>query len=176
MFPEAVPAARRAAKSKIKELKKAVGGLDDFRDIWTRDIQKLDFRIQPSYIEYLDDLITRLNEGYEKEIKKYTWQLTYLDNIRKTDTTDTEQPVHANSSVTELQIGRARSFPIPELIAIKRGTAVCIFHNDHKPSLKYYAKDNRVYCFACGKSADAIDVYMQLSGSDFKTAVRYLAP
>ncbi len=170
MFPEAAPAARRAAKSKIKELKSAIGGLHDFRELWTRDIQKINFKLQPAYIAYLDDLISRLHEGYEKEIKKYTWELTYLDNLR-----GTKEGVARGNAVTALDVERARGYPIGNLLKIQGGQAMCPFHDDHKPSLKIY-RDNHAYCFACGQRADSIDVYMQLSGADFKTAVRYLAP
>ena len=170
-FPEAVPAARRATKSKLKELKQAVSGLHDFREIWTADIQKLNFKLQPAYIEYLDDLIDRLREGYEREIKKYQWQLNYIENLGK--------PVDekkAGSGVTEEQVYRAKQVPITELLQFKRGTTLCIFHDDKRPSLKYYPKDNHVFCFSCQRSADSIDLYMTLNGCDFKEAVRRLAP
>ena len=167
-FPEAVPAARRATKSKIKELNSAISGLSDFRDIWTRDIQKLNFKLQPAYIAYLDDLIGRLHEGYEKQIKQYQWQLSYLDNLGKPQKKET-------NGVTELMVAQAKQFSITELLDFKRGQAICPWHNDHKPSLKYYPKDNHVWCFAEGRGGDAIDVFMQINHCDFKEAVRRLA-
>ena len=169
MFPEAAPAAKRASKAKIKELNTAISGLGDFRELWTRDIQKLSFKVQPAYIAYLDDLITRLQEGYEKDIKKYQWQLNYLDNLKHPE----KKP--KGSGVTELEVGRAKQYPIPNLIEVRRGTATCLWHDDRHPSMKLYDKQNRVHCFACGHSGDSIDVYMALNGCDFRTAVRALA-
>lgn len=167
LFPEAAPAARRAAKAKIKELNKSIASLSDFRDIWSNDINKINFKLQPAYIAYLDDLINRLRQGYEKEIRKYEYQLHYLDNVGK-------EQVKSEGIITDLQIAKAKSFPITELLSFKRGQTLCPFHDDHKPSLKYYQKDNHVYCFACSTSADSIDVYMKLNGCDFKAAVRAL--
>ena len=168
-FPEAIPAATRAAKAKIKELNKAISGLSDFRDIWTRDIQKLNFKLQPAYIEYLDDLIDRLREGYEKEIRKYQYQLNYIEQLKHPE----RKP--KGDVVTPLMVERAKQFPIRELLEVRRGVSLCLWHDDHKPSMKIYDKQNRVHCFACGHGGDTIDVYMALNGCDFRTAVRALA-
>lgn len=168
-FPEAAPAATRVAKARIKELKKSIASLSDFRDIWTRDIQKINFQLQPTYIEYLDDLITRLKERYEKEIKKREYELEYIKNLGK-EITPKGDPV------TPERVDRAKQCPVRDLLQIKRGTTLCLWHDDHQPSMKVYDKDNRVYCFSCGHGGDVIDVYMALNGCDFRTAVRALAP
>lgn len=169
MFPEAMPAAKRAAKAQIKELRNAVSSLADFRDIWTADIQKIHFSKQRSYIDYLNDLIERLHAGYAKEIKKYQYQLEYIENLSHPEHKPKGDPVN------EVRIERAKQFPITDLLEVKRWTTLCLWHDDHKPSMKVY-KDNHVYCFVCCRSADSIDVYMALNGCDFRTAVRALAP
>lgn len=75
----------------------------------------------------------------------------------------------------ELNVEKAKAYPITELLPIKGNTAKCIWHNEATGSLHYYPKTNTVYCFgACGKSHDVIDVYMQLNNCDFKTAVKAL--
>lgn len=169
-FPEAVPAAKRASKQKIKEIQQQISGLSDFRDLWTKDIQKLNFKLQPAYITYLDDLIERLRYGYEKELKKYQYQVSYIDNLRNPQ----PQPKRTDP-ITPERVERARAYPIEDLLEIKRGTTLCIFHDDHKPSLKIYP-DNHVYCFSCMRRADVIDIYMALNGCGFQEAVRKLAP
>lgn len=164
-FPEAIPAARRTAKGMIKELKKGVSSLSDFREICDKHVQSVNFKRQPELIEYYNELIEKLLQNYEKEIKKYQWQITYLDSLGKPKS---EAPTNA---VTPERIERARQMPVTELLEFRRGTTLCIFHNDHKPSLKYYPKDNRVYCFACGRGEDAIGVFMELNRCTFKEAI-----
>ena len=167
-FPEAVPSAKRAAKAKIKELNKAISGLSDFRELWNTDIQKIHFSKQPAYIAYLDDLIERLQTGYEKEIRKQQYDLNYIEQLKNPE----KKP--KGDAVTSEMIERAKKYPIRELLEVKRGVSLCLWHDDHKPSMKIYDKQNCVYCFACGHRGDVIDVYMALNGCDFRTAVRKL--
>lgn len=52
--------------------------------------------------------------------------------------------------------------------------AKCRWHDDHDPSLTYYARNNTCYCHVCGKYADAIDIVMERDGVDFKKALKIL--
>lgn len=169
-FPNAIPAARRTAKGMIKELKKGISSLSDFREICTTHVQSVSFKRQSELIKFYDELIDKSLQNYEKEIKKYQWQLTYLDGL-----SGTSAPLPQGDSVTPERIGRAKQFPISDLLEFRRGTVRCIFHDDTRPSLKYYPKDNHVYCFSCCRHEDAIGVAMTLWGVDFRTAVRRLA-
>jgi len=74
--------------------------------------------------------------------------------------------------ITPDMIERAKYYPIEDLIEARLGMALCIFHEDHSPSM--YVKNNFAHCFSCGKTADTIDVYKKLHGVDFITAVRAL--
>ncbi len=74
----------------------------------------------------------------------------------------------------ELNIEKAKQYPITDLLEFKHRTAKCIFHNDKRPSLYYYPESNTCYCFSCAKYADSITVYMTLNNCDFKTAVKSL--
>lgn len=170
-FPEAIPVARRTAKWMIKELQKRIAGLSDFREVCTTHVQSVSFKRQPELIKYYDELIDKSLQNYEKEIKKYQYQLTYLDGLNNKSTPDPQ-----GNPITPERIERAKQFPISDLLEIRRGTTLCIFHDDHKPSLKYYPKDNRVYCYACNRGEDAIGVLMTLRKIDFREAVRFLAP
>lgn len=70
---------------------------------------------------------------------------------------------------------RAKQYPIDSLIEFHQNKAQCIWHMDiEKDDLHYYSKTNTVYCFACGKSGDTIDVYRQLHNCSFKEAVNAL--
>ncbi len=48
----------------------------------------------------------------------------------------------------------------------------CPFHEDHNPSMALYG--NRVHCFVCNRSWDAIDSVMERQGLKFREAVRHL--
>ena len=76
------------------------------------------------------------------------------------------------SRITDDMIERARAYPIENLIDARCGMALCIFHEDRRPSM--YVKNNFVHCFSCGKTADTIDVYRKLHGTTFPEAVKAL--
>ena len=47
----------------------------------------------------------------------------------------------------------------------------CDLHGiDNKPSARYYPRTNSVYCFACGKSRDPINLVMDKEGVGFREA------
>lgn len=74
--------------------------------------------------------------------------------------------------INDEMIQKAKDYPIDSMVDIDRmGKALCIFHSDTQPSMKYYEKTNTVYCFACNKGGDSISVYRELNNCDFKTAV-----
>jgi hypothetical protein len=50
----------------------------------------------------------------------------------------------------------------------------CPIHADNKPSARYYADANRVYCFVCGKHYDAVSVAMHKLGCGVAEAVAWL--
>lgn len=104
--------------------------------------------------------IQPLREGREKLIKR---NKMYLAPQRK-----------LKGGVNQAEIDRAREYPIDTMIDFRRGVANCLWHNEKTASLHYYEKDNHVHCFGCGKSADSIDVYRQLNGTDFISAVKAL--
>lgn len=74
--------------------------------------------------------------------------------------------------ITADMIDRAREYPIDNLLDVRRGYALCLFHQDRHPSM--YVKNNFAHCFSCGKTADTIDVYRKLHGTSFPEAVRAL--
>lgn len=74
-----------------------------------------------------------------------------------------------------LDIERAKQVPIDTFVKFDRfNSCRCLFHDEKTASMKYYPKNNSVYCFGCGKKADVIDIYMHLYHVDFVTAVKTL--
>ena len=112
---------------------------------------------------FLDPLTVR----QEKTIKTNSFILRTLQHPRSKST----------GGISDIDIARAKEFPITDLISFKGKTAICPFHNEDHSSLYYYADKNICHCFgACSKSFDSIDVYMGLNpGVDFISAVKFLA-
>jgi len=74
--------------------------------------------------------------------------------------------------INDEMIEIAKGKPITDMMEFDRSDkALCCWHSDTQPSMKYYEKTNTVYCFACGKGGDSISIYRELNNCDFKTAV-----
>lgn len=77
--------------------------------------------------------------------------------------------------LNDSKIEKAKQYPIPELLKLDRQNKhLCIWHKENTPSLTYFPDNNKVYCFGCNKSADAIDVYRHLHNKSFKEALEDL--
>ena len=79
---------------------------------------------------------------------------------------------------------KAKAYPIENLIKVgtyglQKNKALCPFHEEKTPSFHVYP-NNTAYCHgSCGKSFDAIDIYMEqnnLQGKEgFKQAIEELS-
>ncbi len=56
----------------------------------------------------------------------------------------------------------------------RSGMCCCPFHTEKTPSMKLYEKDNKFYCFGCGKSGDGIDLCSALTGLPHKEAAKQI--
>lgn len=73
------------------------------------------------------------------------------------------------------KIAKAKTTPIPQFINFNNaGFAKCIWHNDSKPSMYWYEKQNRVKCFSCGKLGDVIDVVMKMQNKTLPEALKII--
>ncbi len=87
----------------------------------------------------------------------------------------TEKPV-ARRIGPQVGSEDARNYPIDRLVEFgSNNKAKCLWHNEKTESMHYFADTNKVYCFGCGKSADAIDVYRKIHGCSFLEAVKSLS-
>lgn len=85
-------------------------------------------------------------------------------------------------SLPDEVVQAARDYPIQDLFDIEfkrsgnRLTGLCPFHSEKHGSFIVFLDNNNAHCFGeCGKSFDSIGAYMELNGTDFKTAVKALA-
>jgi len=105
--------------------------------------------------------------------RQATWRSTgfhkaYLDNAQKELRQSTyKTPTYEGDD----RVLKAKTVPITRLLKFSQKKTVCPWHNENTPSLHFYEKTNSVYCFGCGKYADAIDVYREVHGCGFKKAI-----
>ncbi len=70
---------------------------------------------------------------------------------------------------------RAKMMPISDyLLFNKAGFAKCLWHSEHSPSLHRIKSSNRVYCFGCGKTADVVDVVMEVNNCTLPEAIKII--
>lgn len=60
---------------------------------------------------------------------------------------------------------------------VKKHWALCPWHSDHNPSLRFgtNSKNNFCHCFVCGKGGNSITLTMQVENCDFQEACQILA-
>ena len=78
------------------------------------------------------------------------------------------------NKITDDMIERARQYPISNMVQVKRGIAICPFHNDKQPSMSVSDKKNLYYCHACKAGGDSITFVMSKENMTFSDAVLYL--
>ena len=74
-----------------------------------------------------------------------------------------------------VDLEKIKLIPITEYLSFNQaGFSKCLWHDEKTASLKYYPKNNRIYCFGCSKGGSVIDVVMQIRNLTFKEAIRIL--
>ncbi len=82
--------------------------------------------------------------------------------------------------ISQSTLQRIQSVTIEDIasdldIDIRNHKCRCPFHDDHHPSMKFYASSNSAHCFVCGKSWDGIAMVRDLKNLDFTDACRWIA-
>lgn len=105
------------------------------------------------------DLVTT---GKEKPINK----TNYTSNNKKTYSSNISLKDHLKTIKDKIDV---REF-LKKYLDIKKGVALCPFHDDRNPSLsvtkEYY------HCFSCGAHGDSLDFLINLRGLSFKDALK----
>lgn len=154
VFPEAKKIVKKQIKDCEQEIERLVERKREIRNkAFATDQEE---RVTEILLDGVDDLI----ESYNKEINNK--QVMLMSSQKKNDT-------------LEVNVERAKEFPIDSLIEFQNNKACCVFHDERTPSLHYYKNTNSVYCWGCHKYGDSIEVAMALWGVDFKTAVEKLS-
>lgn len=73
------------------------------------------------------------------------------------------------------QVARAKAVPISNYIQFNRqGFALCLWHNEKTPSMKYHPERNKVFCHGCNAHKDTIDVVMATRNVEFAQALKMI--
>ena len=72
-------------------------------------------------------------------------------------------------------IARAKAVPITNYIKFSpQGFALCLWHIEKSPSMKYRPERNRTYCHGCSAHKDTLDVVMAINGCGFNEALKII--
>lgn len=74
----------------------------------------------------------------------------------------------------DAELDDIKRIPITDYVKFVNGKAKCLWHRDGTPSMHYYRKENRVYCFGCGVGGDIVDVIQAQKGVSFREAINIL--
>lgn len=167
-FPTAKQAAVRGVKARIKQVKEKLDGIGELRERKVKLLDNINMLDRPLYMKDIEDELSKyLTEG-EKELKKYNFQLAYLNRLG-----EKEKPIKTGV-ITDQDVEQARHTPITNFVKIRSDRkARCLFHSDKNASMHVYG-DNHFYCFSCNESGDVIDIVKKIYGYDFRTAVQFL--
>lgn len=135
----------------------------DKTDKFQNYLEKLQEKLEVSELWFME--VVKEIFGYEKHIKSLNRFLNEYNAL-----------ISNKKKITQIDIEKAKEYPINEMIEFKNGFAKCINHEEKHGSLKYYPETNTAYCFgACKQSFDAIDCAKILYGLNFINAVKKLA-
>lgn len=155
---------KRGLKNKIKEINNSIDALHELRrTLQTHIHNKLWNSLEKeSYLMYADGIFIQWAiDHWQKQVDELNREYNLVGTDKKMNTDNYKHDVE-----------RAKQRPITNFVKFKGGFALCLWHKERSPSMKYYPKSNRVHCFGgCGKDEDVIGVVQQLMGVGFVTAV-----
>jgi len=125
------------------------------------------------YDQWIKDLLLDMNEN---GVSGWLWakliDCVHRKALNREKDLLTEKPL-PEGSIGLVEIARARAVPMDKFLTFNRiGTTVCFWHDDTRPSMRWFKKNNKVKCFACGHVADTIDVVMKLYNLNLPQAVK----
>lgn len=88
---------------------------------------------------------------------------------------DVEYYLFMSYNLSEIKSVPIESVAVALGMDVRRHTALCPFHDDHRPSLRFRVSRNTCHCFACGNGGSAIDLAMRVLGCTFADACRRIA-
>ena len=163
IFPEAKSAIKRAIKNDTHELSFILKRHKEIKDWWFLHIPN---RVHLEFVQELAIVCygnVNRQEQLEQRIKKNKLILRHFK---------LKDGAYGYSKAT---IEKAKIVSIVQILEFNRaGFAKCIWHNEKTGSLKYYARENKVWCFSCNKGGDVIDVMQTIHKISTREAIKKL--
>ena len=110
----------------------------------------------------------------DKSRRLALYQSIYFHNAFIKEHTKVNLEISKVKTFSDDKVTNAKAYPMTKIMKFESNKARCPYHKEKSGSFTYFPKDNRCYCFGCGKSADAIDLYMKLHDCSFVEAVKQL--
>lgn len=169
---------REAEEERKKYLPTLQKQVQEFRDEFPPEFRK---EIRKNYLEnQLDTYRKEFDDGcieYSKEKKKglpvNSKQLEELEKKIARIMFETKIIKGFESGLSQLDVQRAKVYPIENMIEVKRNYALCPFHMENTPSM--YIKNNVYHCFGCSEHGDVLDLFMKINNVGFIEAVKRLS-
>lgn len=176
MFPEAIGAARRGLKDKLKRCKIRMTQLNEAQERYQENrINKAHFSEQAVLKKLSDGDFNKARSEVERSIKSIVFNLAYFDEL------DGKAPKKNFNGVSDAQIAQAKQVPIVDFYLDKliqhgkTATGRCPFHNEDTASFTIYLHQNTYWCFgACQSGGSVVDFVMRQQSCDFLEAVKRL--
>jgi hypothetical protein len=178
-----------ATQTKLSDTEAVATFYDDAKVIVPALIKELAIQ-RKLLIKYIAKALQDINTESEDEIFRYFWRRWLslnegeeliiierkLARLRRLQNIIDGKPAPKGMLPDDI-VEAARAVPITDIIGepVRRNLCLCVLHEDHSPSMRVYTEQNRAWCYVCDNGGDSIQLYMLITGSDFKTAVKELA-
>lgn len=146
-----------SVKARIRYLKQRIKELNEINKENALMAISITKEFDQEVSEVIVPILARSAEKTQRMVEKFSREL----EIRK---------VGAVEEIPMEMILRAKEYPIEQIVTVGRsGRAKCVFHDGEDENMDI--RKNYAFCYVCGASGDAIDVYKAVHDVNFKQAV-----
>ncbi len=175
IFPEAVSAARRGLKERLKIYKIKLRKVSDYeQDYYDNVILNAPWQEREALQEQSTKDFEEVRKTWTSKIKTIMFNLSHLDELE-----GKKQPKKMGGA-TEEEIARAKEISFTNFyhdklqVHGKLATGRCPFHNEKTGSFTIYLDQNTWWCYGCQAGGSVVDFIMRQQNVDFLTAVKTL--
>lgn len=175
IFPEAITAARRGLKARLKIYKEKLRKVGDYeQDYYDNVISEAPWQEREALQEQSNKDFEEVRKKWTSKIKTIMFNLSHLDELQ-----GKIQPKKMGGA-TEEEIARAKEISILNFYDGKlqkhgqRGVGLCPFVHEKTPSFTIYLDQNSFFCYSCGSGGSVIDFIMRQRNVEFLDAVKFL--
>lgn len=175
IFPEAITAARRGLKARLKTYKEKLRKVGDYeQDYYDNVISQAPWQEREALQEQSNKDFEEVRKKWTSKIKTIMFNLSHLDELQ-----GKIQPKKMGGA-TEEEIARAKEISILNFYDGKlqkhgdKAVGICPFHNERTGSFHVYLSQNTWWCYGCQAGGSVVDFIMRMHNIDFLQAVKQL--